>query len=181
MPVHRASAYDVKLPLTLRRSIEKLPGITKVPGAVLAITKEAARHVLRHPVVAVVAVATTADGRTLLIRRRDTGAWALPGGTLEWGETLKQCIQREVLEEAGATVTSLGQLLGTYSAPERDFRFHGVTVVVAARVEAPHTRPKNPLEVADVALFGANELPNELSLSQRDMLNNALSGRIVWE
>src|SRR5699024_3876449 len=50
------------------------------------ILKEAARHVLRHPVVGVAVAAQTAGGRWLLIRRRDTGDWALPGGTLEWGE-----------------------------------------------------------------------------------------------
>jgi 8-oxo-dGTP diphosphatase len=175
------SAFQVNLPFNLTEFIAKLPGASRVPKAALAITKEAARHVLRHPVLAVVAVATTHDGRTLLIRRRDTGAWALPGGTLEWGETLRACIARELLEEAGARVVSLGQLQGVYSAPERDYRFHGVTVVVRALVEEPHTRPKNPLEIAEVRLFRKGELPEELSLGQRDMLSHALTGTLVWE
>ena len=38
------------------------------------------------------AAARTADGRWVLIRRGDTGEWALPGGTLEWGETLRKGI-----------------------------------------------------------------------------------------
>jgi 8-oxo-dGTP diphosphatase len=61
----------------------------------------------------VVAVAKTKDDKVVLIRRRDTGKWALPGGTIEWGETLAQCIRRELREEAGVEVISLGELCGT--------------------------------------------------------------------
>ena len=68
----------------------------KIPRALFGLTKEILRHLLRRPVVGVVALARTPDGRFLLIRRGDTGAWALPGGTLEWGETLRSALTREV-------------------------------------------------------------------------------------
>ena len=42
-----------------------------------------------------------ADGRILLIQRSDDRTWALPGGTMELGETLRECAIREVREEAG--------------------------------------------------------------------------------
>jgi ADP-ribose pyrophosphatase YjhB (NUDIX family) len=45
-----------------------------------------------------------ADGRILLIRRSDDRTWALPGGTMELGETLRECAVREVREEAGLRV-----------------------------------------------------------------------------
>src|SRR6185436_14550338 len=80
-----------------------------------SILKEAARHVLRHPVVGVAVVGQTDTGRWLLIRRRDTGDWALPGGTLEWGETLLQATHRELMEEAGVTVQGHVQLSCVYS------------------------------------------------------------------
>jgi 8-oxo-dGTP diphosphatase len=89
----------------------------KLPKAAFAIVKEAARHLLRRPVVGVCAFARARDGRVLLIRRGDTGEWALPGGTLEWGETLQSCVRRELLEEAGVEVTQLGGVLGVYSHP----------------------------------------------------------------
>ncbi|WP_041833413.1 NUDIX domain-containing protein [Actinoplanes sp. N902-109] len=43
------------------------------------------------------------DGRILLIQRSDDHTWALPGGTMELGETLRECAIREVHEEAGLT------------------------------------------------------------------------------
>ena len=90
----------------------------RIPSAVWGLVKEVARHVLRRPVVGLVALARSADGRVLLIRRGDTGEWAPPGGTLEWGETLRSTLPRELLEEAGVELLSAGELLGVYSDPK---------------------------------------------------------------
>ena len=59
-----------------------------------------------RPVVGVGAVVVR-EGRVLLIRRGKEplrGRWLVPGGTLEWGETLVAAVAREVLEETGVTV-----------------------------------------------------------------------------
>jgi 8-oxo-dGTP diphosphatase len=143
--------------------------------------KEAARHVLRRPVVGIVAAARTEDGAWVLIRRGDTGEWALPGGTLEWGETLRQGLERELREEAGVRVLALEELSGIYSAPHRDPRFHAVTVVVHARVSTPETPPYNPLEVLEVRTFRDEELPEELGMTMREMLEDARQPEAVWE
>lgn len=145
------------------------------------IVKEVARHLLRRPVVGVAAAARTADGRWLLIRRTDTGTWALPGGTLEWGETLRDAIRRELLEEAGVEDAELGALAGVYSAPERDARFHAVTVVVHARVAEPERKPVNPMEIAEVRLFTEDELPRELAHGMTAMLDAARRDEPTWE
>jgi ADP-ribose pyrophosphatase YjhB (NUDIX family) len=50
------------------------------------------------------AVLRDAEGRVLLIRRSDNGRWALPAGTMELRQTLRDCAIREVLEETGLTV-----------------------------------------------------------------------------
>lgn len=145
------------------------------------ILKEAARHVLRHPVVGV-AVAARAEGeRWLLIRRRDTGGWALPGGTLEWGETLLDAARRELWEEAGVEATSPFELCGVYSSPLRDYRFHAVSVLLSTNVGPVLAPPKNPLEISEVRLFPESELPASLSLSMTDMLADARAGRRVLE
>jgi 8-oxo-dGTP diphosphatase len=146
-----------------------------LPRAVLGIVKELARHLLRRPVVGICAVARTADGRVLLVRRGDTGGWALPGGTLEWGEELAAAAERELGEEGGARVVRLGRVTGVYSRPDRDPRFHAVTVCVSAEVCEPLAGPSNRLEIREACLFAPDELPGELDLGMRDMLAHALA------
>ena len=53
------------------------------------------------------------DGRVLCIRRRDTGAWQIPGGVLERGETVWDGLRREVREETGSMVEPI-RLTGIY-------------------------------------------------------------------
>jgi 8-oxo-dGTP diphosphatase len=144
--------------------------------------KEAARHLLHRPVVGIAAAARTRDGKWLLIRRADTGEWALPGGTLEWGETLRDALARELLEEAGVEGATPDRLVGVYSRPDRDPRFHGVTVVVTCEVSPPTRPPSNPVEITDVRLFDERDLP-ELAFGMSDMLRDARSpsGRGVVE
>jgi 8-oxo-dGTP diphosphatase len=71
-------------------------------------------------------------GEVLLIRRKNEpfkGAWALPGGFIEYGkETIEECAIREAMEETGLRVR-IRALLGVYSHPARDPRGHTVTAV----------------------------------------------------
>jgi 8-oxo-dGTP diphosphatase len=149
----------------------------RIPRAAWVLVKDVARHVLRRPVVGICAAARTRDGRWLLIRRGDTGEWALPGGTLEWGETLRESVVREVAEEAGVIRCVPGRLVGVYSRPDRDPRFHGVTVVVECEIDEPTQPPVNPLEIREVRLFRADELPGELAFGMQDMVAAALDRR----
>ena len=154
-----------------------------MPRSLLRIAKEAARHLLRRPVVGVAVVGRTASGQWLLIRRSDTGTWALPGGTLEWGETLQNAIKRELEEEAGVVEVRNVELLGVFSDPKRDVRFHAVTVLVQAEVARPVKAPKNPLEIREAKLFEEAALPGELAMGQNDMMAVArgAKARLVLE
>jgi len=61
------------------------------------------------------------DDKVLLIKRGSepfAGFWALPGGYVDWDETVEDAVKREVMEETGLTVTSL-ELIGVYSNPDR--------------------------------------------------------------
>jgi len=63
------------------------------------------------------AVVVDGQGRVLLQRRADSGNWALPGGTMDIGETLGQCVIREVKEETGLDIAITG-LVGIYTDPQ---------------------------------------------------------------
>ena len=67
-----------------------------------------ARRYPPRPIVCVGAVIVTADGRVVLARRANpplAGRWTLPGGVLELGETTRDAVAREVLEETGLVVS----------------------------------------------------------------------------
>ncbi len=147
-----------------------------LPGSVIGLGKEVLRHVLKRPVVGLAVVATQADGRIVLIRRGDTGTWALPGGTVEWGETLVSTFHRELLEEAGIERAVMGAIVGVYSRPDRDPRFHAVTVVVRATVDPPARPPVNALEIREVAAFEPDALPSEIAMGMRDFIDAARRG-----
>lgn len=153
----------------------------RIPKAAWGLVKEVARHLLRRPVVGLVAVARDPAGRVVLIKRGDTGEWCLPGGTLEWGETLREMLPRELMEECGVELLEPGALLGVVSSPTRDPRFHAVTVVVAAKVSEVKRPPMNSLEILEVKAFGEDELPSPLSHGMSDVLQKALSGSLGWE
>ena len=71
-------------------------------------------------------------GKVLLIRRRNEPlGWALPGGFVEYGETVEESVRREMKEESGLDLAHLRQF-HVYSDPARDPRGHCVSVVFTA-------------------------------------------------
>ena len=151
--------------------------MTRIPRGAFVLLKEILRHVLRRPVVGVAIVARDAEGRYLLVRRADTGEWALPGGTLEWGERLRPCLARELREETNATPIGEPRLIGVYSEPSRDPRFHAVTIVTECRVAAPDPKPMNPVEIREARFFAEGDLPAEMAFGMQDMLDVVRHGK----
>jgi 8-oxo-dGTP diphosphatase len=152
---------------------------SRLPRGALTLVKEVARHVLRRPVLGIVVAGRAADGRWLLIRRADTGRWALPGGTVEWGEPLAATYPRELEEEAGVVRSRFERVAGVFSRPERDPRFHAITVVVRCEVEPPVKPPRNPLEILEARLFREDELPDLTVMGMDEMLACARDGAPV--
>ncbi len=83
-----------------------------------------------------------AQGRVLLIRRKNPpfqAQYALPGGFVDVGETVKDACRRELKEETGVKASALS-LVGVYSDPKRDPRGHTCSVAFLTRIE--HAEPK---------------------------------------
>lgn len=99
------------------------------------------------------------DGKILLIRRgREPfkGGYALPGGFLEYGEKLEDCVVREVREETGIATEVIG-LFGVFSAPDRDPRGHFVTAVYRLRPTGGRIRAGD--DAASAKWVDLKELP----------------------
>ncbi len=149
--------------------------LSRLPSGAWTLLKEVARHLLRRPVVGVAMVAVREDGCVLFIRRADFGTWALPGGTLEWGETLRTAVERELREEAGAKLECIESVSGVYSRPDRDPRFHAVTIVVRCKVNDSINGPMNVAEILEARWRTPTEVQGMLALAQDDLLERALS------
>lgn len=72
------------------------------------------------------------EGIVLIERKNPPPGWALPGGFVDYGESLEAAAVREALEETSLRVRLAGQL-GTYSDPARDPRRHTISTVFVAR------------------------------------------------
>ena len=114
--------------------------------------------VFRRPLPGVTLIPILPDGRIVLIQRRDTGEWGLPGGLIDWGETLECAAARELKEETGLTLVKIERLLGVYSQLDRDPRLHSISISLA--VSASGNIAVNDLgEVVTATAFVPEALP----------------------
>jgi len=111
-----------------------------------------------------VGVIVLRQGRVLLGRRKGShgaGTWALPGGHLEYGESVEACAVRETEEETGLHVVVFGQGPYTNDVMLAE-RKHYVTVFVLARCEQDVPLVKEPEKCEEWAWFAWHEMPVNL-------------------
>ncbi len=98
------------------------------------------------------------DLNFILIKRMNDpfkDCWALPGGFVEYGESVEDAAIREAKEETNIDV-ELEELVNVYSAPDRDPRRHTVTVAYTARGDLK-TR-KADSDAKDIDVFQVEKL-----------------------
>ena len=108
-------------------------------------------------------------GVVLVRRKNSPHGWALPGGFIDYGESAPDAAVREVREETGLDVR-LTSLLGVYSDPGRDPRFHTLSVVYTALAERPDALGAGD-DAAKAAVFTLDALP-ELAFDHALILND---------
>ena len=126
------------------------------------------------PRVAVGAVVTS-ESKVLLVKRRDApgrGLWAIPGGSVELGETLQQAAEREIKEETGLTIRARDSIY-TFDVIERDeggqIQFHYVIIDLIADYVSGDLRADD--DACDARWVSREELEHlPVSQSTRDLL-----------
>lgn len=115
----------------------------------------------KHPEVAVGAIVFK-DGRVLLVKRSkppSEGRWAIPGGGVNLGETLREAARREIMEETGVSIRA-GDPVFTFDVVEKDdsgrIRFHYVIVDLAAEYVSGDPVPAD--DATDAAWVSPDEL-----------------------
>lgn len=111
---------------------------------------------LKTPFVTVDAIIELKEGIVIIERKNPPFGLALPGGFVDYGESLEQAVKREVKEETGLDIADIRQL-HTYSDPERDPRFHTVGTVFIAKGRGS---PQAGDDAAGLKVVGLNELKN---------------------
>jgi len=107
-------------------------------------------------------------GIVLVERKNPPYGWALPGGFVDIGESLENAAIREAKEETSLDVTLIEQF-HAYSKPNRDPRFHTVSVVFAGEGRG-ELKGRDDAKRAEV--FTENNLPEQIAFDHRDIIND---------
>ena len=107
-------------------------------------------------------------GRPILLieRKNPPHGWAIPGGFVDLGESVEQAAVREAAEETSLSVT-LKALLGIYSDPGRDPRFHTVTAVYVAEASG---EPKAADDAKNLRIISIDTIPTKLAFDHETVL-----------
>jgi 8-oxo-dGTP diphosphatase len=128
---------------------------------------------VRNPLPTVDLIIESNDGIILIKRKNPPAGWALPGGFVDYGESLEAAAIREAKEETSLEVDIVKQF-HTYSDPERDPRHHTITTVFIARAKG---KPSAGDDAKAAGIFRREDLPEQIAFDHREIINDYYSGR----
>ena len=114
------------------------------------------------------------NGGVVLIKRKNPPfGWALPGGFVDYGESLEDAAIRESKEETGLNIKLIRQF-HAYSDPGRDPRHHTITVVYIASAQG---NPKGKDDALEVRIFTRSTLPETIAFDHKQILEDYFTGK----
>lgn len=113
------------------------------------------------------------QGIILIKRKNLPHGWAIPGGFVDYGESLEQAALREAKEETSLDIRLIKQL-HTYSDPHRDPRKHTITTVFIAEAEG---RPTAQDDAAEIGIFSRKEIDFPLAFDHEKILHDYFQNR----
>ena len=117
--------------------------------------KEAVSETPRNPLVTVDIIIEVGGGIVLIERKNPPHGWALPGGFVDYGESLESAAVREAKEETSLDVVLTEQFYA-YSDPARDARHHTVSTVFIATANGT---PRGADDAKTARVFREDEIP----------------------
>lgn len=130
-----------------------------------------ATPVYKNPLPTVDIIVRIQGGFILIKRKNPPFGWALPGGFVDYGESVENAAVREAKEETSLDITDL-QLLGVYSAPDRDPRHHTISTVFIAQ---GHGSPLAGDDAMQIQVFNKDNFPKELAFDHLKILQDFFS------
>ena len=121
------------------------------------------------------AVVLDADNRVFLVKHTYVSGWYLPGGGVEVGQTFREAMLRELMEEGRIEVLGEPALLGVYLNSHVSPRDHVAVYVV--RQFRQDRMPKPNREIAETGFFALDALPADTTQGTRLRLAEVLDGR----
>ncbi len=105
-------------------------------------------------------------GIVLIKRKNEPTGWAIPGGFVDYGESLEEAAIREAREETSLDVTLVEQM-HTYSKPDRDPRQHTIsTVYIAKGTGAPEAAD----DASEIGVFTDENIPKPLMFDHEKII-----------
>jgi ADP-ribose pyrophosphatase YjhB (NUDIX family) len=126
-------------------------------------------EVYQNPIPTVdIIIEIESKGIVLIKRKNPPYGWAIPGGFVDYGESLEEAAVREAKEETSLDVKLIRQF-HTYSDPKRDPRHHSISTVYIAKSKGI---PKAKDDALEIGVFKDSTLPDDIAFDHRSILKD---------
>ncbi|RKY34099.1 MAG: hypothetical protein DRP68_00200 [Candidatus Omnitrophota bacterium] len=148
--------------------LASLQALTAFKKNLLGYLDYITKKVCQGPFLTVDGIVEFAGGIVMIERSNPPFGWALPGGFLDYGESVEEAVKREVKEETNLDFVNFKQFK-VYSNPNRDPRFHTVSVVFVGKGRG---RLLSSSDAKDAQVFRLDSLPKKIAFDHAKIIRD---------